>query len=180
MSKSLAEIVEVTGELAVFKNVDDFKLVVNKNPTSLAEDHPYAKGVKFIPIAKIETLLDMIFQQWRVEILDSGQLLNSVFVNVRLHYKHPITGELEFHDGTGAVAIQTDSGKPPTDLAAIKSNAVMLALPAAKSYAIKDAAEHIGKLFGRDLNRKDTMAFTPSYSLADKKKELKEKIDESN
>jgi hypothetical protein len=33
-----------------------------------------------------------------------------------------------------------------------------MALPMAKSYAIKDACDHFGKLFGRDLNRK-TMGF---------------------
>ncbi len=34
-----------------------------------------------------------------------------------------------------------------------------MALPMAKSYAIKDACDHFGKLFGRDLNRKETMGF---------------------
>ncbi len=40
----------------------------------------------------------------------------------------------------------------------------MMALPSAKSYAIKDAADHLGSLFGRDLNRKDAPAFSPTYS----------------
>lgn len=37
-----------------------------------------------------------------------------------------------------------------------KADGVQKALPAAKAYAIKDAAEEFGKIFGRDLNRKDT------------------------
>ena len=35
----------------------------------------------------------------------------------------------------------------------IKSAGVQMALPAAKSYAIKDAVEHIGAIFGRNVNR---------------------------
>jgi len=33
----------------------------------------------------------------------------------------------------------------------------MKALPAAESYAIKDAAEKLGQIFGSNLNRKDTV-----------------------
>jgi hypothetical protein len=44
----------------------------------------------------------------------------------------------------------------------------MMALPIAESYAIKDASEKIGKLFGRDLNRKDTMGFAPDTNLQNK------------
>ena len=46
-----------------------------------------------------------------------------------------------------------------------------MAFPMAKSYALKDAAEHIGVLFGRDLNRKDTMQLTPNvnYNIQDEK-----------
>ena len=37
--------------------------------------------------------------------------------------------------------------------------AVKMALPGAESYAIKDAAEKIGRVFGKDLNRKELMAY---------------------
>jgi hypothetical protein len=87
-----------------------------------------------------------------------------VYATVRLHYLDPITGEWGYHDGTGAMPVQTDKGKSASDLAAIKSSAIQMALPAAVSYAIKDAAEHLGVLFGRDLNRKDTIAYQGAYS----------------
>ena len=35
----------------------------------------------------------------------------------------------------------------------------MMAAPSAESFAIKDAAEKLGKIFGKDLNRKDAMAY---------------------
>jgi hypothetical protein len=43
----------------------------------------------------------------------------------------------------------------------------MKALPSAESYALKDAAEKIGDLFGRNLNRKDTIAFSGRYEPAE-------------
>lgn len=185
MSKSdLVLLKETMGDIKEFVRQDDFLKVLNSEPPpQFIKEHPIAKGVKYVPIDKVELMLDKIFQQWYPEVLKTGQLLNAIEVTIRLHYFHPVTKEWQFSDGVGAVAIQTDAGKSAADLAAVKSNAIMLALPAAKSFAIKDAAEHLGKLFGRDLNRKDTMAFTPSYGtdevkegLEAKKQELRDRL----
>ena len=43
----------------------------------------------------------------------------------------------------------------------------MKALPSAKSYALKDAAELLGDLFGKNLNRKDVLAFIGAYDTPD-------------
>lgn len=159
---------------------DKFNTLVNQDPPAKwIKQHPTAKKeneqgqkvpVDYLPIDKVEFMLQRIMQDWRLEILREGQLFNSVYATVRLHYKHPITGEWTFHDGSGAVGVQTDAGKSAADLSAIKANAVQIALPAAISYAQKDAAEHIGKLFGRDLNRKDTLPFTAAYDKPEKPK----------
>jgi hypothetical protein len=50
--------------------------------------------------------------------------------------------------------LQTDKGAGATDFNALKAGAVMMAAPAAETFAIKDAADKLGKLFGKDLNRK--------------------------
>jgi hypothetical protein len=147
-----------------FKN-DQLNLLLNQEPpVSWLKDHPFAKGVKYLPIEKVEFLLTRIFQEWEVEVLSSGSLFQSVFVTVRLKYKNPVTGEWRTSDGVGAVDVQTEKGASAADLSKIVNGAIMKGLPAAKSYAIKDAAEHLGKLFGRDLNRKDTINFTPAYA----------------
>ena len=178
--RALALLSEDVGTLEDNIVKDKFNAIVNTpTPAALVKEHPLQKGVKYIPIDKVETLLTRIFQQWYVEVLREGQLLNSIYVTVRLHYLHPLTGEWLHQDGVGAVQIQVDKGETASNLAAIKPNAIMLGLPSAKSYAIKDAAEHIGKLFGRDLNRKDTMAFTPSYapkSDEEKKAEIRNRV----
>lgn len=159
-NKNLTKQVGDITNLDDIEKIDEFLAIVNHAPPEdYVFNHPIAKGVKFIPIGVVETMLTKLFRYWNVEILREGQLLNSIFVTVRLHYKHPVSGEMIFQDGVGAVAIQTEKDKDASDMAAIKSNAIMLALPAAKSFAIKDAAEHIGKAFGRDMNRKDTLVF---------------------
>lgn len=163
--KSLAKIVGDLSNIDELAKTDEFLQIVNQDPPEKhLHNHPLASGVKYIPIAVVETMLTKLFQTWSVEILREGQILNSVYVTIRLHYKHPITKEMLHQDGVGAVQIQVDKGKDASDLKAIKPNAIMLGLPAAKSFAIKDAAEHIGKVFGRDMNRKENLAFNPSYS----------------
>ena len=148
---------------------DALKLLLNNEPPqSWVKPHPFAKHkgqpVPYIPIGRIESLLDKIFQDWRVEILNIAQLFNSVCVTVRVHYMNPIDGTWRYHDGVGAVGVQTDKGQSASNLGAIKQDAIMKAAPAAKSYAIKDACDHLGKLFGRNISRPDSYDFTPSYT----------------
>lgn len=163
-TKKLPTLPDLVGdEVDVFKN-DQLNLLLNQDtPKSWVLKHPFAKDVHYLTIQRVEILLTAIFQEWKVEVINYQQLFNSVSCHVRLHYKSPLDGSWKFHDGLGAVGVQTDKGESASNLNAIKSDAVMKALPAAKSYAIKDAAEHLGKLFGRDLNRKDDIEFTPKY-----------------
>lgn len=136
------------------------------NPKNV-QKHPYAKDVSYISIGHMETLLDQIFQDWRVEVKETKQMFNAIAVTIRLHYFDIITQTWTFHDGVGAVDVQTEKGASPADLNKINANAVMKALPAAKSYAIKDACGHIGKVFGRDLNRKNAPEYTNVYQTAE-------------
>lgn len=163
--KELPKLDELNHDIEqAFKN-DQLNLLLNQDvPAKWVKDHPFAKNVKYLPIEKVEFLLTRIFQEWKVEIVSEGSLFQSVYCKVRLHYKNPVTGEWQFHDGVGAVDVQTEKGASAADLSKIVNGAIMKGLPAAKSYAIKDAAEHLGKLFGRDLNRKDTIDFSPAYA----------------
>lgn len=144
---------------------DELKAYVNQPPPDrfIKKNKFVAGNPEYIPIDKVELMLDIIFQRWRVEVLNVSVIFNSVAVTVRLHYIDPTNSEWMFHDGVGAKSVQTDSGFSAADLAHIKDGAVQMALPTAKSFAIRDAADHIGKLFGRDLNRKDTVEFKGAY-----------------
>lgn len=177
MSKELTKLPtleELNQDVAIAFKQDQFNLLLNQQPpASWIKQHPTIKTknergeyvpLSFLPIEKVEFLLTKIFQLWYPEVLNIQQLFNSVAVTVRLHYKHPMTGEWMHLDGVGACGVQTDKGASASDLNSIKQAAVMMALPAAKSYAIKDAADHLGKLFGKDLNRHDVLAFKPTYN----------------
>lgn len=174
----MKNLVKYVGDEVKIEEIKDsarLKFILNSGVnTKWLKTHPTAKNVKYLPIDKIEILLDMIFQEWRIEILNISQLAQSVCVTVRVHYKNPITGEWSFHDGVGASPLQTNAGKSAADLANIKNNAVQLAAPAAKSYAIKDAVEHLGKMFGRDINRSDTVGYEFLYKDEEQKKEVKD------
>lgn len=172
----MSEIIKIqdleTNKALAYKN-DQMKVALNQQPPkSWIKKHPFAKNVNYLPIDKVELLLDVYLQEWRIEVLNVMQLFNSVSVTIRLHYKSPISGEWFFHDGVGAVGIQTDKGAAASDLTAVKSDAVMKALPAAKSYAIKDAAELLGDAFGRNLNRKDVFAFKATRTELDENQKI--------
>lgn len=134
-------------------------VLMNQQPSpNWIKEHPMTK-LKYIPIEVIEFLLTSVFSSWKVEIKESKLIANSIVVTVRLHYLDPITGVWEWQDGIGASPIQTDKGAGATEFDKIKSAAVMMAAPAAETFAVKDAAEKLGKLFGKDLNRKDALAY---------------------
>jgi len=151
-------------EVAV-KN-DEFTVLMNQQPAKdWIKVHPFIKGYNYIPIERIEFLLKTIFKKYRIEILREGQSFNGVFVVVRVHYLHPVTNEMEYHDGIGAIELQTKKGTSPADLSNINNGALGMAFPIAKSRAVKDACDHFGKLFGSDLNRKDTMNYNLDLTL---------------
>ena len=103
-----------------FKN-DQFKLLVNQQPpASWIKVNKFANNSQYVPIDKIEYLLDKIIQHWKIEILETKQMFNSVMVTVRVHYKHPIDGNWYFHDGVACKELQTkkDSGSRVADIGA--------------------------------------------------------------
>lgn len=162
---ALSELYDVSNIETLFKK-DQFNLLLNQQPEpKWILENKFAGNSKYIPIGILETLLQRIFKDFRIEVMREGTMFNSVYVAIRIHYLHPISNEWNYHDGVGAAQVQTKSGASPADLASINNNAVMMALPMAKSYAIKDACDHFGKLFGRDLNRKETMGFGTDKNL---------------
>jgi hypothetical protein len=173
---TIAELYEVDAAEKAFKQ-DSFNWLMNQEPKKdWVKENKYAGNSKYIPIGIVETLLQKIFKNPRIEVLREGVMFNAVYVCIRLHYCNPASGQWEFQDGLGAQELQTKAGASAADLAAINKGAVMMALPIAESYAIKDASEKIGKLFGRDLNRKDTMGFAPDGNLISKFGNNKEKL----
>jgi hypothetical protein len=154
-----------------YKN-EQLNLLLNQAPPATwVKKHPYIKDYNYLPIDKIEYLLRRVFKQYKIEVLREGTSFNGVYVVVRVHYLNPITNEMCFHDGIGAQQLQTKQGASAADLANINNGALSMAFPIAKTIAIKDACDHFGNLFGANLNRKDTVAYTPDKSVIDAKEQ---------
>jgi hypothetical protein len=119
-------------------------------------------GIQYLPIEKQEFLMSYFFGEYRVEVKDVKVIANAVAVTVRVHYFYNFKGskpEWRYTDGVGAVPIQVNKGSSPNDFSQIKYNAIQIGLPAAKSYAFKDAVESLGAIFGKDLNRKNGIGY---------------------
>lgn len=174
---TISELFSDNIELA-FKS-EQFNLLLNQEPKKdWIKKHPYIKDYQYIPIDKIEFMLRKIFKSYSIEITGQGTAFNGVWVTVRVHYLNPTTNTMMFHDGIGACQLQTKKDTSPADLVNINNGALSMAFPIAKTVAIKDACDHFGKLFGSDLNRKDTIPFTFDSSLqtSELTDEIKERI----
>jgi len=151
---------------------DELNVLLSQNPPAQwIKTNKYANNSKYLPIDKVEWLLRRIFKEFRIEITGQGVAFNGVWVTVRVHYKHPVTGEWEYHDGIGAQELQVKSGSSAADLANINRNAISMAFPIAKSYAVKDACDHFGSAFGANLNRTEVMPYNPDEKLQDVKRQ---------
>jgi hypothetical protein len=168
---TIAELFEETGNLAKAERQEALTVLLNNDPPKTwIKEHPYIKGWMYVPIDKVELMLDRIFKKYNIEILREGVAFNACFVVVRVHYFNPAIGAMMYHDGIGACELQTKKGASPADLNNINRGAVSMAFPIAKSLAVKDATDHLGRVFGRDLNRKDIAPFKPNEELLSKYK----------
>jgi hypothetical protein len=155
---AIAELYE--GDLKLKKGQNDLNILLNQPPKpEWIKKHPLVKGVKYIPIERIEYLLTRLFIKWRVEVKTIQIIANSCVVTVRLHYQNIEDNEWSWQDGIGAAPIQTEKDAGAMEWDKVRTDSVMKCAPAAESYAVKDAAEKIGKIFGKDLNRKDEIGY---------------------
>lgn len=159
-NRNLPALQDLYNDKIVLSKQNDLNILLNQPPNQAwLKQHPTAKKVSYIPIERVEYLLTAIFINWKVEIKDVKLIGNSVVTTVRLHYRNPVTNEWEWQDGLGAAPLQTDKDAGAIEFDKLKNDAVMKAAPASESYAVKDAAEKIGKLFGKDLNRADQIMY---------------------
>lgn len=144
----------------------ELNLILNSEPSpSWIKIHPFVSWLKYLPIERIEYLLTAIFSRWEVEVKEVKLIANSVTVVVKLRVQNPLDPtEWICHDWIGAMPIQVDKWAWAIDFNKMKSVSIQIWAPSAESFAIKDAAEKLWKIFGKDLNRKDTIWYTDRLS----------------
>lgn len=158
--RQLPKIEELYGDIELASKHNDLNRLLNCQPKpEWIFENKFAGNSKYIKVGTIEYLLTSIFIKWRVEVRSIQVIANSVVATVRLFVLDPVTNEWDWQDGVGASPIQTKAGAPATDFSQVNTSAVQMAAPAAETYAFKDAAEKFGRLFGKDLNRKDEMNY---------------------
>lgn len=120
-------------------DIENLDEILNLEPKKdWLKEHPQVKGFMYLPIEKVEFLLNRLFKDVRVEIRSVISSDIRAVVTVRIHFVR--NGKETFLDGIGAAQIN-------------KQQTAEMAFPLAKSLAVKDAADWNGKIFGKDLNR---------------------------
>lgn len=160
---------DLVSESEVSIKENNLMVLLNQEPPmAWVKAHPIIKAKNdknetvpylYMPVERTEYLLSRIFGKWWVEVRSVNMMANSVCVTVRVYVINPVTKETEWQDGVGASPIQTEKGAGAMDWNQAKSSGVQMALPSAESYAVKDACEKWGKLFGKDLNRKESISY---------------------
>lgn len=151
---------------------DDLNVILNTPvPTSWVKQHPLVNikingqnvPLPYIPVKRVKYLLKRIYGKYEWEVKECKQVLNAMVVIGKLTITNPVTGEKESQDGIGAASIQMDKGATQGDLTAIKANAIQIGAPAAESYALKNAAEKFGDIFGGNIYDIDNTAYAPVF-----------------
>lgn len=151
--------------------MQDFTRRLNMEPDPREFDQTPDGKARTLPISFVEMTLDELFLgQWEVSECHTQQVFNEVVGHGVLTVWHPITQRPIKRTGFGAVVITQDKDAAVADFNMTKKkNALDLTYPKLKAEITKNAAQTLGKIFGRDINRKSQDTFKPSLQpLSDK------------
>lgn len=156
MSQAITKYKEGTEEQKLFlQKVEKLNTKFNQNPESNFVTN-FQNKFNYLPISHLETKLDeLFFGQWTTRNFKYQQICNELIGDLELVVRHPITGEEIIRSGAGSVVIMQDSGASLESFTNTKKkNALVMGFPKLKAECFKNAVQSLGKLFGRDLNRK--------------------------
>lgn len=145
----------------------------NSDPISGVENTPDNKA-KTLTISHVEMTLDeYFFGLWSTENFKWSVIQNEVVGSLDLIVVHPMNGMFIRRTGAASIIIQVDkvpdeikNNSKARNIHALspenkKPNALDMGFPKLKAECLKNAAQSLGKIFGRDLNRKQKDTFNP-------------------
>ncbi len=156
--------------------LQDFARRINADPDPREFELTPDGKANTLPISFVEMTLDEVFMGlWGTRDFRWSAITNEVQGTLELYYTHPVTGQEVTRIGAASIVITVDSisqeerdkmSKQARNLYALnpenkKPNALDLGFPKLKAECLKNAAQSIGKLFGRDINRKKKDSFKP-------------------
>lgn len=162
---------EYSGEEKNKLLMQDFTRRLNAEPNP-EEFEPTPDGkAKTLPISFVEMTLDELYLgQWGTTEPKFQQIFNEVVGTVELTVWHPVTGRELKRAGWASVVITQDKDSSVSDFQMTKKkNALDLSFPKLGAEAFKNAAKGLGKIFGRDINRKKKDVFKPPLKPLDDK-----------
>lgn len=159
--------------------LQEFVRRLNQDPDPKELDKTPDGKANSLPISFVEMTLDELFLgMWGTQNFTSKVIANEVVGELELVCIHPITGVEIRRVGSAAIQIMVD--KAPQNIEGQernrwalnpdnkKPNALDLSYPKLKAECVKNAAQSLGKLLGRDINRKKQDKFKEAYkSLTD-------------
>lgn len=131
-----------------------FNTLINRQPskTWIKSNN----NIDYLPIRVVESLLSSVYGVYQIEMAGSPQLIgNSIVVSVHLNVFHPVLQQFIKYAGVGAVPVQLSRNSKPMQIENLLGTAIQKNAPAAKSFAVSNAAKSIGPLFGSDLNSEE-------------------------
>jgi hypothetical protein len=145
---------------------------LNSEPAHEAVEYTPDGRAKTITISHIEMTLDeLFFGQWSTSNFTWSAIANEVQGSLTLEVINPVNGQKLTRIGAASVIIMVDKipqgfeGQERNQWAINpmnkKPNALDLAFPKLKAECLKNAAQSLGKIFGRDLNRKNADTYKP-------------------
>lgn len=142
----------------------DFQRRLNTEPDPREFEKTPDGKARTLPISFVQMTLDELFLgQWEVSEPHYTQIFNEVVGTAVLTVWHPITGRAIKRTGWASVVITQDKDAQIADFNMTKKkNALDLTFPKLGAEVLKSAAQTLGKVFGRDINRKAVDVFKPA------------------
>jgi hypothetical protein len=150
--------------------LQDFQAKLNREPNADDLDKTPDGKARTLPISFVEMTLDELFLgQWETSEPTYQQVFNEVVGSLVLTVWHPITNRAIRRVGFASVVITQEKDAQLAEFNVTKKkNALDLAFPKLKAECTKNAAQTLGKIFGRDLNRKKVDSYqAPFKTLSD-------------
>lgn len=165
-SEQLDELKEVS-DVIELKNLKKFNEYLNMTPKKeWIKENKHSNNAKYLPIRIVENLLRSIYGVYQIEMVGNPHIIgNSVVVSVHLKVYHPILKQWITLAGIGAVPMELEQGSNPLQFEKLKPKALHKNVPAAKSFAVSNAAKSLGKIFGSDLNNDEISEIINVYQI---------------
>lgn len=154
------------------RKMESFTSQLNAEPTTEELERTPDGRAQYLPISFVENTLDELFMgRWETTNFRWERILNEIIGSIDLVVIHPFTQEKIVRTGAAAYQIMVDAypsnlpkdekNKWALNLENKKPNSLDMGFPKLKADCIKNAALSLGKIFGRDINRKKTDSYSP-------------------